>query len=150
MRTFLCFIVLSFAPASFAQVYSWGPHGYFGWGHWGFQNWPSFQYGYSYRVHPSSFGAISYSSSTGAVGYSYSAFSVSQAQNIANQYCGAVDCRPVVWVQGGCASAAVDEVSGTLGWSFAANRGQAVHWALQSCQNRAGVRCESLAWTCSY
>lgn len=146
MRTLWLSAFLFFVGSAQAQVHVW--NGTFGWGYWGIYQWPTAFFGNTFQW--STYGAISYSPATGSVGYSHSAVTLVQAQSTAHGYCGVADCRTVVWVQGGCASAAVDQLSGQIGWAYAANRTVAVNAALQACQNRSGANCESLAWTCSF
>ncbi len=142
---------------------------YYGYGWYpivgGVWNWPGYSPGwhpygytyypyYNYQPYYSTFGAIAYSPSTGQYGFSYRAVNQSQAVQAAINYCGANDCSSVVWVQGGCAAAAVGKATedgdNNISWAYDTSRIRARNMALQACRNAGNAQCDLLAWTCSY
>lgn len=129
-----------------------------GWGLWG---WPGYAtyfpvFGnsywpyYNYQPLYSTYGAISYSQSTGYFGVAWGQTSRYRAQYEATQYCGQKDCKPAVWVQGGCAALAQGPESGALGYSYHTDKYLARAYAMKGCQRSGQRDCVPLAWVCSY
>ena len=118
---------------------------------WWYQNpWGSWFYPTVWQQ--PSWGAISWSPSTGHSGIAWGQFSQSAALNTANFQCGSADCRPVVWVAGGCAAIAVGQDSNQrsfVGWGWHFNRAQAESYALQGCAHQA-QSCQVHSWVCSW
>ncbi len=139
-------------------VYKGWVGGYYtGWGYFPWYAYPVFPiYGYSYwsafnyAPYYASYGAISVSKSTGRVGISWGKISQQYAFYDANAYCGAADCSPVVWVQGGCAAIAKSNVGKNLAWGYHSSKNVAMHYALQACQMSQEPGCRIEAWVCSY
>ncbi len=159
--TFLFGVGLGGKPAEAYPYFFHSGYGvnYAGWGwyplagigtlpYYGYSYWPY----YNYFVYYASYGAISYSLSTGAVGWSWGNATQQGAFDRANGYCAQSDCRPVVWVQGGCASVATSSDRSRLGWGYDGSRHSAQSRALRACQAGAGAPadCAVLAWVCSW
>jgi len=169
MKSFVIVLALVFATLfSFDKAEAnWPGHSYrgihqgmvFGWG-W-YPLWPSYPmtysplHGYSYwpyyhyNQRHASYGAISYSKEKDLVGWSWGATYRQDAIANANQYCGDITCRAVVWVQGGCAALARSPDSGILGWAYSSDRHTATNYGIQACRNSGGTRCQTIGWTCS-
>jgi hypothetical protein len=176
----LLFSATSFAEQSSGENFDHGPrsryyrvyvtsHGAYGYyiminGTWG---WPQGSvgipvwwspYGISYWNHRGrhprfeTFGAIAYSPETGRYGYAYQAMSRRDAAMRAVSYCGASDCAPVVWTQGGCAVVSVNEQ--TKGVSFGVSYRKDIarensHNACESSKENEEQTCRDIAWVCS-
>lgn len=138
-----------------------------GHGHFPLLNWPpnywsiSTWNGYSYasylnrQFYYPSFGTISYSASKDIFGGSWGQQSRHAAERVSDFYCGEFDCRPVVWVQGGCAAVVTSKSFGRVAWGTALNDQSAWYTAEQACMkpNTAGdvpSDCIRRHWVCSY
>ena len=97
------------------------------------------------------FAAIAYSPQTGAYGYSWNQPNRAWAERVAMSHCRAYDCRPVVWVSGGCAAIS-RSIYTTMryGWGYAGNRYQAEHNSLLGCQRANLGPCRMIDSVCSY
>jgi Domain of unknown function (DUF4189) len=118
----------------------------------GFSFYPSYVYDYDHDY--SSFAAISYSGATNIFGYAFNAQSRYDAEIEANRRCGVADCRPVVWVQGGCAVVVTSASTRRLTWAYNSTVQGAQSWAQRMCANDGsphGVTdCVLRVWICSY
>lgn len=117
--------------------------------------WPPRQYGfgfdpYQHLATPSTFGAIAYSPSTQKAGYSSGHRSRVAAFSAAEAFCGAPDCRTVVWVNSGCAAVSTSSETQSLGWAYAKTRDRAIHFANYACRQHGGLDCDMRAWVCSW
>lgn len=142
--------------------YVW--NGYFGGVPWGFGHfnwlyWPvTVAYGYSYwgyynwAPYYSTYGAIAYSVSTGKFGLAWGTNSRQAANSSAVDFCAEEDCRPVVWVQGGCAALAINKTENRVGWAYGDYKDQARSGALRSCRHGATTPadCKVASWVCSF
>lgn len=136
-----------------------GAWGYVPWvyapnGYWYYPNYSgySFYSNYGYEPRYSTYGAISYSHSTGNMGYSWGQSYFRAAVNVANNNCRAVDCEPVVWVQGGCAVVTASDSAQHITWGVGTNRREAFHASLRACVGADGRRapdCTQRAWICT-
>lgn len=163
------FLIFSGVKAE-AGFYYWNPyHGsvivngsWLGWGLFG-NVWPATYYyptfpvyGYSYwsyynyQPYYASYGAIAYSESTGEVGVSWNASTRQAAQEDAIAYCGEEDCKPAVWVQGGCGALSKSATTGALGYAYYSTRYQAQNYANRGCRRSGSKDCKPLAWVCSW
>ncbi len=128
--------------------WGWYPLGLNGWWpYYGYSYWPY----YDFAVYYATYGAISISKSTGAVGVSFRHDSREGAFNDANGYCGSEDCRPVVWVQGGCGAIAATADKAAFGWGVATSKYAARSRAMRGCKASGGKKdCRIAAWVCSW
>ncbi len=95
------------------------------------------------------FGAISYSPATGKSGGAWNYSCAAEAKDASVGYCGAADCRPVVWVGSGCAALAVGANRSLWGWAWNADKGLAMWNALQNCSNQDSG-CQIVYSLCSF
>ena|SRR3989338_4382194 len=117
--------------------------------------WPLVQYGFSFNPYHyfaahASFGAIAYSPATQKAGYSSGHRSRTAASAAAEAFCGAPDCRMVVWVNSGCAAISTSRETHSLGWAYAKTRDRAIHFANYACRQHGGLDCDMRAWVCSW
>ena len=131
----------------------------FGYGYFNYKVWPLASiFGFTYlpyhqnRPYYSRFGAVAYSVHTKNVGLAWNHNTLNEAVAQALSFCGVGDCRPVVWVQGGCAALAVNRVSTRIGWSYADSQLRATTGALRACHSgeNGSARCNIEAWICSF
>lgn len=113
---------------------------------YGYSYWPYF----GYQTYYASFGAIAYSKSTGEVGMSWSQSTRKRAEEDAVTYCGKEDCKPVLWVQGGCAALTKSEKTSAMGYAYYPDKYEAQLYAMRACKRSKAEDCKQLAWVCSY
>ncbi|MCX6124768.1 MAG: DUF4189 domain-containing protein [Proteobacteria bacterium] len=138
--------------------YGWGHYWLNRWpvGYWNYPQWNGYSYYsyYNYQPYYASFAVISYSASGDTWGSAWGQPSRAAATSYAYQNCNQADCRPVVWVQGGCAAIATSKATGRVAWGTGYNQGQALQYAYSSCQQNPGgavpTDCTNRAWVCSY
>lgn len=125
---------------------------YFGYGFspiwvtpYGYSYWPYFRFLPRYAT----YGAISVSPSTRKFGVAWGNRSRRSAFYEANGYCGEKDCKPAVWVQGGCAAIAASEKGKGFGWGVHTTRHQARTYAMRGCKKSGAEDCKAVAWVCS-
>lgn len=110
-------------------------------------------YGYGYGfVYPRipTYGAIAYSPAAKVGGFAWGQPSLAAASSQAENFCGAADCRAVVWVQGGCAAISTSPVGNALGWAYASTKMAAATLANRSCLQSGGRNCQPRGWVCSF
>jgi hypothetical protein len=130
------------------------------WGGWGWPNYSYYPYGYGYSFYNNystpyyaTYAAISYSPSLDLVGYSVSSPTLWAAVQNANAYCGANDCRSVVWVRGGCAVFTTNNTDNRTGYAWSVNRWIAEQSAMNACTSGSVNNpkdCVQRAWACSF
>ena len=156
---------------SFNPIYHSGIRYGYGWyPHWSsvYHNpgfvYPGYSYWryYNYRPYYATYGAIAFSEKTRRVGYSWGRRSLRSAKIASVDFCGADDCKSVVWVQGGCAAIAISEAALSepieeggaanlsLSWGYATSKYKTRRYAMRACKQGAKVGCKIVAWTCSY
>lgn len=131
----------------YGNLYGWG---YFRrWYPVGFSYYPYYRSLRRFHRRYTSFAAISYSPATQKFGVAWGNRSRGQAQKNANGYCGEKDCKPVVWVRGGCAAIAKSDKSDKVGWGYHTSKHRARSYAIRGCKQNAEEGCKVLAWACS-
>jgi len=95
-----------------------------------------------------SYAVISYSHSTNRVGYSFNAFSLPQAEQIANSHCGVWDCHREAWVRNGCIAFSTGYNWGS-GWGWNQYQAYAEQRALSECSLR-DYGCTIRASVCTF
>lgn len=116
----------------------------------GYTYWPYYQ-----QPRYSTYAAISYSRSTDHYGLAWGDYTRSEAIHEANGYCDAKDCKPVVWVQGGCAAISAGEKGKGMGWAYHSDKLTAEQYAHLACKRgtrgaNPPVLCKQRAWVCSF
>lgn len=119
----------------------------------GISGWPVFGNAYypyyQYEPYYPTYGAIAYSKTTKRVGISYNHSTRADAEKDAVGYCGEEDCKPTVWVAGGCGALA-GSAEGQLGYAYAADKYYAQSYAMRGCKQGGTKDCKQVAWVCSY
>jgi hypothetical protein len=114
-------------------------------------------YYYPWNYYRPTFAAIAWSPSTNSSGYSYLSYTREDALSSAVAYCGQEDCRPVVWVAGGCAAIAVghqnalpggDPERPLIGWGYHTSRVSARRLAMRGCRN-GSTDCRVHSFVCT-
>jgi hypothetical protein len=126
--------------------------------YWNNAYWNGFSYFSSnYRSFPRKalYAAISYSPEQDVIGGSWQQVSREKATEVANSFCGDETCRPLVWVQGGCAAVVTSKSEERASWGTGINRKSAWLAALHSCRlrNKDGEKphdCTERGWVCSF
>lgn len=131
--------------------------GYWPINYWLYANWNGYSYYpyYNYRPYYASYSVIAYSPEKGKYGVSWGGTSRESATKAAEAFCGDETCKPVVWVQGGCAALMVSNERKIFTWGTGNDRGAAVFAAKSACGRRdangvAAKDCKPLAWSCSF
>lgn len=116
------------------------PYGYSYWGY------------FNYQPYYASFGAMSYSPSNDSFGLAWGLPTRTEALDDATAYCAKDDCKPAIWVQGGCAAIASGPNGTPMGGAYAIDRITAQTYAHQACrrESRGTVKCKLRAWICSF
>jgi Domain of unknown function (DUF4189) len=138
----------------------WGGYPYY-YGYWGWPNYAYYPYGYGYSFYSyydyepyyATYAAISYSPTKDTVGYSTGRPSLSSADEEANSFCGAADCKTVIWVQGGCAVLTTNTKEHRMGYAYAYDVYTAEERAMFACRSGSKTSpgsCVQQAWVCSY
>lgn len=104
---------------------------------------------YNYQPYYATYGVIAYSKDTDRIGLAWGSATRGEAVSNALDYCNAADCRPVVWVQGGCAAIATNVAAERLGWGVANSKYLAASIASRECKS-PGAPCIRRAYVCSY
>lgn len=150
---------VSFSSKAEAQV-GWytGPN--WGWGIFPPTIWNQVfvPYGYSYypyydyQPYYATFAAISYSAENDSFGLAWGEPTRSDALSDAKAYCAKEDCKPAIWVQGGCAAIATGPKGTVMGGAYASDRITAQTYAHQAClrESHGTVKCKLRAWICSF
>lgn len=105
---------------------------------------------YNYQPYYSTYAAISYSPSSDHFGAAWGHFDQQSAVEASLGFCQQGDCRPVVWVQGGCAALVANTSALRLGWGYGDSLSQASLYAQSACQRGLGQPCQRKVWVCSY
>lgn len=133
------------------RIFSWPPN------YWSISAWNGSSYAsfLNRQFYYPTFGSISYSASKDILGGSWGQQTRYAAAQVSNFYCGEFDCKPVVWVQGGCAAVVISKNFGRIAWGTALNESGAWYTAEQACNqpNSAGEfpsDCQRRNWVCSY
>ncbi len=129
--------------------YPYWPANY--WSNIGWNGYSYYSY-YNYQPYYASFGVISYSPQSDSWGVSWAQPNRFQATIAANTNCNDSSCRPVVWVQGGCAVLMTSHSTRRVTWGTGTTRGHAAYAAAQVCQSGPQVPadCNERAWVCTY
>lgn len=94
--------------------------------------------------------AIAYDSTNGNYGYSYGWYNKQQAESTAISYCGSLNCKAVASVHNGWVALAVSKNTvATWGAGYAADRYQALYWAMYYC-NQGTYACKIVISTYSH
>lgn len=133
------------------------------WGYVHYPNWPGNYWGnlawngysfypyFNYQPYYQTYAVISYSSATDTWGSSWGQVSREMAAVTANSYCGHDTCRPVVWVQGGCASLMTSASTKRVSWGIGSSTSAASMAARNACvMGGQASDCAVRAWVCSY
>jgi hypothetical protein len=107
---------------------------------------------YNYNTYYASFGVISYSVEKDTWGSSWGQSNKSLAMTVANNYCSADNCKPVVWVQGGCAVLTTSASTKRVGWGIGNTHEAATQAGKNACIDEKGVAladCQERAWICT-
>ena len=174
MKKILSIIAFLFSTSLFAYgVYGYYPYYYnysvysgypIGWGYVSYPYWPANYWynpgwnGYSYYSYNNyqpnyvSYGVISYSPEKDVWGSSWAQPNRFQATNVANNNCNDTTCKPVVWVQGGCAVLMTSHSTKRVTWGTGTSRSNAFYAAETVCKSGAQspTDCKESAWICTY
>ncbi len=130
---------------------------YAGWGWYpytSYWNYPVYGYSYypyyNYAPYYATYGSIAYSPKNNVFGVAWTYNSQNGATNAASANCGVDDCKPVVWVQGGCAAAAQSVEGQKISWGYHTTKHQAVSNAMRACKYGKTPGCKAAAWVCSW
>lgn len=173
MRKLFCLIALFLSMSASASTAFYHPYYYYfgtwsgypvGWGYvfhptwpadyWGNLGWNGYSYFpfFNYGTVYASYAVISYSPVADTWGSSWGQVSRNMASRVANSYCGDAACKPVVWVQGGCAALMTSSSTSRVTWGTGVNREAAVYAASRACHSNGSGQndCTERAWVCSF
>jgi hypothetical protein len=143
-----------FGPAGVIGAYGYGFSNFIPVGYWLYPNHNGWSFYSYFNFHPryATYASISYSPSLDTFAGSWGQASFYNAVAVAQGLCGRPDCKPVVWVQGGCAVATTSKSEQKLTWGVGFNRASAFQNSLSACTTTDGQRapdCVERAWVCS-